>query len=81
MTGMERVVMPGHGPHRAEVVIGFEPHAARRRQCRRRRQIAGPAFEDDGTAMAPCIGPHMRSQAIGGPACRMVWPSPSAGMA
>ncbi len=39
----------GHGPHRPEVVIGFEPHAACRRQFRRRRQIAGPAFEDDGT--------------------------------
>src|SRR5262245_2177151 len=31
--------------------------------------------------MAPCIGPHMCSQATGGPACKMILLVPSAGMA
>ena len=44
-------------------------------------EVGRPALEHDAPATAPRIGPHMRSHPIGGPACRMVWPSPRVGIA
>ena len=62
----------GHRADRAVMMAGFECDGAAARRARAPVLVSAAQPSNRIAPMiAPCIGPHMRAQAIGGPECRM----------